>query len=112
MPIRIDRQRKPIPDAELGVDRGQVVPHGGFADAQTIGNRLVLETLSDHPDELTLTRRKCLDLDFFWVGGLVGPRPGYLGQHTGKQKAICPHLAGMDFGDGFEENLCGSFLEH
>jgi hypothetical protein len=46
MPVRIDRQRTPVPDAELGEDRGQVVPHGGFADAQTIGNRLVLETFS------------------------------------------------------------------
>ena len=112
MPVGIDRQLKPIPDAELRVDRRQVMAHGGFADAQTIGNRLVLEPLTDHPDELTLTRCKRPDLDLFWVGGVVSPRAGHLAQHTGEQKAICPDLAGMDFDDGFEESLGGFFLAH
>jgi hypothetical protein len=112
MPIGIDSQLKSIPDAELRIDRRQVVAHGGFADAQTIGNRLILETLADHPDELTLTCRQCSDLELFWVGGLVGPRAGHLGQHTGQQKAIRSYLAGMDFDDGFEEDLCRSFLTH
>jgi hypothetical protein len=79
MPIGIDSQLKSIPDAELRIDRRQVVAHGGFADAQTISNRLILETLADHPDELTLTCRQCSDLELFWVGGLVGPRAGHRG---------------------------------
>ena len=112
MPIGIDRQLKPIPDAELRVDRRQVVAHGGFADAQTISNRLVLEPLADHLDELTLTRRERPDLDLFWVGGVVSHGRVISRQHTGQQKAIGPDLAGMNFGDGVEENLGGFFLAH
>src|SRR5262245_31692388 len=112
MPVGIDGQLKPIPYAELRVDRRQVVAHGGFADAETIGNRLVLETLANHPDEFTLARGKRPDLDLFWVGGLVAPRASQLAQHTGDQKAIRPYLAGMHFGDSFEENLCSFFLDH
>ena len=112
MPVGIDRQLKSIPDAELRVNRCQMMAHGGFADAQTISNRLVLEPLADHGDELTLTRRQGPDLDLFWVGGVVRPWTGHLGQHTGQQKAIGPDLAGMDFDDRVKERLGGFFLMH
>ena len=72
----------------------------------------IVRRVAEHPDEFTLARGKRPDLDLFWVGGLAAPRASQLAQHTGNQKAIRPYLAGMHFGDSFEENLCSFFLEH
>ena len=83
MPVGIDRQLKPIPDAELRVDRRQVMAHGGFADAQTIGNRLVLEPWPIIP--MSSRSRAVSALILISSGSGVGEtRAGHFGQHTGQ----------------------------
>jgi hypothetical protein len=81
-----------------------MVPHSGFAEAESIGNSLILQALSDHLDDLPLASGEGFDLDLFGVNGLAGVGTSHFAQHTRDQKTIQPDLACIDLHNGFEQS--------
>src|SRR5690349_19109073 len=51
---RVNDQLESIRDAQLGIDRTEVMSDGGVADEEPIGYLLVLESLSDQRDDFAL----------------------------------------------------------
>lgn len=49
-----DQQLLTVGDAHLVEDAGEVMPDGGFGDAEAVGNIPIRKALTDQPDDGTL----------------------------------------------------------
>ena len=71
-----NEQLLPIGYVQLAEDIGEVMSHGRLADAQLVGNFLVLKPLADETDDLALTRSQGIDPLQFLFGELRVPWGG------------------------------------
>ena len=82
-----------------------MVAHGGFADEQPFSDLLILESLADEPDNLALSTGQGSDFLGLRIRSprLISLR--HLVQDACRQRAIEPHLTGVDLLNGLYEDL-------
>ncbi len=102
-------QLGPAAQGQLLEDVGQMGLHGGFRDAEPVGDLEIAQPIDDQLHDLVLPAAEPL-VEGHLPGGANDHPAGQLGHGLGDHPAGRPHLALVDDADGLDEVLHGRAL--